>query len=162
MLSFHCFPKQGCNPRKSSNQLKQNVLCSIKANAPFWLQLGAEDFHCQSVPPTQLSGHKTVFLGGWPTWHTAVLGVCLKVSFLGRLVQAALIFIISESFPRPQAGASFAFRALKKILKNAFLGGDFMENVKTFYLSCANIFLHSGFKNNPLISLYERTYVWVT
>lgn len=104
LLSFYCFPKQGCNPRRSSNQLKQNLLCSIKANETFWLQLGAKEFHCQWIPPTQLSGHKIVFLGRWPTWHTPVLGVLLKLSFLGRLIQAALIFIISESFPGPQAG----------------------------------------------------------
>lgn len=44
-----------------------------------------------------------LFLGRWPIWCT-VLSILLKFSFLNRLVQAALIFIVSESFPRLQAG----------------------------------------------------------
>lgn len=111
--------------------------------------------------PLSSQGTKLYFLGdGQP--GAPVLNTLLKCSFLGRLVQATSLFIISESLPRPQAGASFAFRAPKKIVKNAFLGGDFMENVETFYPSCANVFLYPGFQNNPFINLYECVYVLVT
>lgn len=110
-------------------------------------RLGAKECHCPTFLPSGIWDIKccSVFLGRWPALMSASSWYLLsKFSFLGRLLQASWLFIISKSFPMPQFWTRFA-STVPKCHEQCLANGLFHGKYYNFLSPWVSVFLFSGF-----------------